>query len=109
MAEYIKTSDYNDLLEDVRRIVREECKTIAEQINAEKEAEKMLTGIELAEHIGMSNVTVSRYASAGKIPFVRIKDGRKRYILSEVISAMKDENVGKMYEFVKKVGQICKN
>jgi hypothetical protein len=33
----------------------------------------------------------------GKIPFVRIKDGRKRCILSEVISAMKDENVGKMY------------
>ena len=109
MAEYIKVSDYNDLLEDVRRIVREECKTIAEQLNAEEEAEKMLTGIELARRLGVTNVTVSRYASAGKIPFVRIKDGRKRYILSEVISAMKDENVGKMYEFVKKVGQICKN
>jgi len=109
MAEYIKVSDYNDLLEDVRRIVREELMSIAKQLNAEEEAKEMLSGRELARRLGVSNVTVSRYASAGKIPFVRIKDGRKRYILSEVISAMKDENVGKMYEFVKKVGQICKN
>lgn len=109
MAEYIKVSDYNDLLEDVRRIVREELMSIAKQLNAEEEAKEMLSGRELARRLGVTNVTVSRYASAGKIPFVRIKDGRKRYILSEVISAMKDENVGKMYEFVKKVGQICKN
>ena len=109
MAEYIKVSDYNDLLEDVRRIVREELMSIAKQLNAEDEAKEMLSGRELARRLGVTNVTVSKYASTGKIPFVRIKDGRKRYILSEVISAMKDENVGKMYEFVKKVGQICKN
>ena len=109
MAEYIKVSDYNDLLEDVRRIVREELMSIAKQLNAEEEAKEMLSGRELARRLGVSNVTISKYASAGKIPFVRIKDGRKRYILSEVISAMKDEKVGKMYEFVKKVEQLCKN
>lgn len=58
MAEYIKVSDYNDLLEDVRRIVREELMSIAKQLNAEEEAKEMLSGRELARRLGVSNVTV---------------------------------------------------
>lgn len=110
MSEYIKISDYEALLADVRQIVREECKAIADKLKAEDEPKEMLTGRELARRLGVSNVTISRYASAGKIPFVRAKNSRnKRYILAEVVQAMKDKNVEGMYDFVKKVGQMCKN
>jgi excisionase family DNA binding protein len=58
----------------------------------EETEERYLSTIEVAEHFGVSSMTIYRLANDGKLPHIRV--GRVfRFRLSEVERAVREENV----------------
>ena len=56
---------------------------------APKEQEPLITEDDLAAYLDVSSQTVARWAQAGLVPSVRLPKQSRRYLMSEVLAALK--------------------
>ena len=82
---------FEDLIEAMRKVVKEELaatpKTIGERM------EECITGKELCSFLGISEPTLIRWRSKGKIPFIKM-GGVLRYDKNKVALALEGQKKG---------------
>jgi len=59
----------------------------------------MLTSTKLGKEIGLTKQTVCRLAKDGRIPFIQLPSGHRRFDLEEVKAALSSDPMASMFLF----------